>query len=76
VRIGKRIMAKRKKNRALFIRCTGDEAERIRKAAKAERKTMSGFVLNAVMNHLNMREKMLQQDTGQALRRSATSSSS
>jgi uncharacterized protein (DUF1778 family) len=69
-------MAKRKKNRALFIRCTGDEAETVRKAAKAERRTVSGFVLKAVMNHIDMREKMLQQNTGQALRRSATSSSS
>jgi uncharacterized protein (DUF1778 family) len=69
-------MAKRKKNCALFIRCIGDEAERIRKAAKAERRTVSGFVLKAVMNHIDMREKMLQQDAGQALRRSTTSSSS
>jgi uncharacterized protein (DUF1778 family) len=69
-------MAKRKKNCALFIRCTGNEAERIRKAAKADRRTVSGFVLNAVMNHIDMREKMLRHDTDQALRRSATSSAS
>ena len=69
-------MAKRKKNCALFIRCTGNEADRIRNAAKAQRRTVSEFVLNAVMNHIDMREKLFQQDAGQALRRSATSSSS
>ena len=37
---------------ALLIRCTAQEAEAIRKAAKRERRSISGFVLNAVMNRL------------------------
>lgn len=37
---------------ALLVRCTGQEAEAIRKAAKRERRSISGFILNAVMNRL------------------------
>ena len=48
----------RQKASALFIRCSDGEAERIRNAAKAERRTLSGFVLNAVLNRIEMREKM------------------
>ena len=35
---------------ALLVYCTQDEADQIRKAAKRERRTISGFVMNAVMN--------------------------
>jgi uncharacterized protein (DUF1778 family) len=48
----------RNKTTALFIRCSEQEAERIRNVAKAERRTISGFVLNAVLNRIEMREKM------------------
>lgn len=37
---------------SLLVRCTTQEAEAIRKAAKRERRSISGFILNAVMNRL------------------------
>ena len=37
---------------ALLVRCTTQEAEAIRRAAKRERRSISGFVLNAVMNRI------------------------
>ena len=39
---------------AILIRCNSDEAERIRKAAKRERRTMSAFVLNALTERLRI----------------------
>ena len=42
----------------LFIRCTKEEAEKIRRVAKLERRTLSGFILNAVLARIEMREKM------------------
>lgn len=44
---------------ALLIRCSREEAERIRAAAKRERRTVSGYVLNAVMNRLLSQEKVI-----------------
>lgn len=35
---------------ALVIYCTREEAEQIKLAAKRERRTISGFVMNAVMS--------------------------
>jgi uncharacterized protein DUF1778 len=52
--------ASRSKPAALFIRRAEEEAERIRRAAQAERRTLSGFVLNAVFNRIQMRDKMVQ----------------
>ena len=49
----------RVKKAALFVRCTEEEAEKIRRAAKAERRTVSGFVLNAVFNRIALRERLL-----------------
>lgn len=49
----------RNKTAALFVRCTEDEAERIRRAARAERRTVSGYILNAVFNRIEMRERLL-----------------
>jgi uncharacterized protein (DUF1778 family) len=49
----------RTKKAALFVRCTEEEAERIRRTAKAERRTVSGFVLNAVFSRIAMRERLL-----------------
>ncbi len=40
---------------AILVRCTKDEAELIRKAAASERRTLSGFILNAVMNRISAR---------------------
>ncbi len=37
---------------ALLVRCTREEAETIRAAAARERRTLSGFILNAVMFHI------------------------
>jgi len=49
----------RVKKAAVFVRCTEEEAEKIRRNAKAERRTVSGFVLNAVFNRIAMRERLL-----------------
>jgi hypothetical protein len=37
---------------ALLIHCSAEEAERIRAAAKRERRTISGYVINAVLSRL------------------------
>lgn len=42
---------------ALLIRCSSQEAELIRQAAKCERRTLSGFVLNAVLKYLAETER-------------------
>jgi uncharacterized protein (DUF1778 family) len=43
---------------ALLIRCTAEEAELIREAAERERRTLSGFVLHAVMGRIASMEKI------------------
>jgi len=47
------------KKAAVFVRCTEEEAERIRRTARAERRTLSGFVLNAVFSRIAMRDRLL-----------------
>ena len=42
---------------ALLIRCSKEEAEKIRAAAKRERRTLSGYVLHAVLNRISNQEK-------------------
>lgn len=42
---------------ALLLRCPIREAELIRDAAKAERRTISGYILNAVLQRIAVREK-------------------
>ena len=42
---------------AMLIRCSREEAELIRAAAKHERRTVSGYVLHAVMNRIANKEK-------------------
>jgi len=42
---------------ALLILCSKDEAEKIRSAAKRERRTLSGYVLHAVLNRITHQEK-------------------
>jgi uncharacterized protein (DUF1778 family) len=43
---------------ALLVRCSDKEAEDIRQAAKRERRTLSGFILNAVLNRIANRKKI------------------
>jgi uncharacterized protein (DUF1778 family) len=40
------------KRTALLVRCTVEEAENIRQAAGKEGRTITGFILNAVMRHV------------------------
>lgn len=42
---------------ALLLRCSEKESKLIHDAAKRERRTISAFLLNAAMNHINAREK-------------------
>jgi uncharacterized protein (DUF1778 family) len=46
------------KRDALLIRCTAEEAELIRNAAQRERRTISGFILHAVMNRITTQHKL------------------
>ena len=60
----------------LAIRCTPDEAEAIREAAKRERRTMTAFVLDAVMTRLTYQERSQQRrqpDLGNAPTKRAAS---
>jgi uncharacterized protein (DUF1778 family) len=43
---------------ALLIRCSREEAEKIRAAAKRERRTLSGYVLNAVLSRITFSEQV------------------
>ncbi len=43
---------------ALLIRCSREEADLVRKAARAERRTISGFVLNAIMTRIQARTRL------------------
>ncbi len=51
----------RQKTGAIFLRCTEEEAERIRRAANAERRTVSGFIVNAVLTRIEARQKLLRE---------------
>jgi len=51
-------MVPRVKKAALFVRCTEEEAQKIRRTAKEERRTVSGFVLNAVFSRIALRERL------------------
>lgn len=46
------------KKTAILIRCTTEEAQVIREAAANERRTLSGYILNAVMNRIRIRAQM------------------
>jgi uncharacterized protein (DUF1778 family) len=52
-----------KERTALLVRCSVEEAEKIRAVAEAERRTISGFVLSIVMRYINLQEKLQQQRT-------------
>ena len=56
----------RSKKAALFVRCTEEEAEKIRRTAKAERRTVSGFMLNAVFDRIAMRDRLLAEQETQS----------
>ena len=43
---------------ALLIRCTEEEAVAIREAAQCERRTISGYILHAVMSRIANTEKI------------------
>jgi uncharacterized protein (DUF1778 family) len=47
-----------KERTALLVRCSEQEAESIREAAKRERRTISGFILNAVLNRIANQKKL------------------
>jgi uncharacterized protein (DUF1778 family) len=42
---------------ALLIRCSKEEAEKIRAAAKRERHTLSGYILQIVLGRITNQEK-------------------
>jgi len=43
---------------AILVRCTEQEAELIRDAARKERRTISGYIINAVLNRINIRARL------------------
>jgi len=45
---------------ALLIRCSSQEAELQRESAKGERRTLSGFVLNAVLQYRRPDDSQIQ----------------
>jgi uncharacterized protein (DUF1778 family) len=48
----------KKRKTALLIYCTAEEADQIRFAAKQERRTITGFVMNAVATRLAIRYRL------------------
>jgi len=46
------------KRAALLVRCSSEEAQQIREAAKRERRTISGFILNSVMSRIAVQERL------------------
>ena len=49
---------KKEPRTALLIRCTEEEAKAIREAAKLQRRTVSGFVIHAVMNRIAVQQRV------------------
>jgi uncharacterized protein (DUF1778 family) len=45
---------------ALLVRCSEEEAKSIREAARRERRTISGIILNAVLNRIANQKKLEQ----------------
>ena len=45
---------------ALLVRCTSEEADLIREAAKREHRTLSGYILNATMGRIQHREELVE----------------
>ncbi len=46
------------KRTAILLRCSEEEAQDIRDAARSEKRTISGFILNAVHNRLEARKRI------------------
>lgn len=46
------------KRTAILLRCSEEEAQAIRDAARSEKRTISGFILNAVHNRLEARKRI------------------
>jgi uncharacterized protein (DUF1778 family) len=46
------------KRTAILLRCSEEEAQDIRQAAQQEKRTISGFILNAVHNRLEARKRL------------------
>ncbi len=53
------VVATRFKTGTLLLRCTDEEAEAIRHAAKLEHRTLSDYILNAVLSRIEAKEKLL-----------------
>jgi uncharacterized protein (DUF1778 family) len=53
-------MPDKQKRTAILIRCSAEEADLIRAAAKAERRTISAYILNAVMNRISAQKRFSQ----------------
>jgi uncharacterized protein (DUF1778 family) len=49
------------KAKAILIRCTPEDYDAIHRAAKLERRTVSGFILNAAMSRIETRTKLLRE---------------
>lgn len=49
-----------KERTALLVRCSEQEAAAIREAARRERRTISGFMLNAVLNRIANQKRIEQ----------------
>lgn len=56
---------------AILIRCTPEEAELIRRAAKHEHRTVSGFALNVMLKHIATRNDKEENDITERGRESA-----
>lgn len=64
----------RTKKTVLFVRCSYEEAKKIRHAATRERRTISSFILNTVLNGIEEREQLARMArSNQKLRRMASS---
>lgn len=59
-----RKQSKRKQNKtktAILLRCTEEEGAAIREAAREEKRTISGFILNAILNRPEAHDGPLRQ---------------
>jgi hypothetical protein len=64
------------KRTSLLVRCSPEEAHQIREAAKRERRTISDFILNAVMSRMAVQERLhnrMQQQEPKRVKKAASS---
>jgi len=57
------IMARNAKRTALLIRCSTEQAEAIRAAAKKQGRTISSYVLRSVSTRLNVEREMEERES-------------